>query len=65
MHWPTYPMILKTTSSHEEGVERHRAIATKEFIGDENGNLKALKIVDLEWKLTEENKPAKCAEVAG
>ncbi len=51
MPWPTYPMILKTTSSHEEGAERQWAMATKEFIGDEKGNLKALKIVQLEWKL--------------
>jgi len=65
MPWPTYPMILKTTSSHEEGANRHWAIATKEFIGDGNGNLKALKIVDLEWKFTEENKPAKFVEIAG
>ena len=43
-------MILKTSSSHEEGCERQWAMATKEFIGDENGNLKALKIVQLEWK---------------
>ena len=50
MPWPTYPMVLKTTTSHEEGADRKWAIATKEFIGDENGNLKALKIVDLEWK---------------
>ena len=63
MPWPTFPMILKTTSSHEEGVQRNWAIATKEFIGDENGNLKALKIVDLEWKFTEDNKPAKFVEV--
>jgi glutamate synthase (NADPH/NADH) small chain len=46
-------------------VKRHWAIATKEFIGDENGNLKALKIVDLEWKFTEENKPAQFVEIAG
>ena len=65
MPWPTYPMILKTTSSHEEGAQRHWAIATKEFIGDEKGNLKALKIVDLEWKFTEENKPAKFTEIPG
>ncbi|MGN6248978.1 MAG: glutamate synthase subunit beta [Ginsengibacter sp.] len=65
MPWPTYPMILKTTSSHEEGANRHWAIATKEFIGDKNGNLKALKIVDLEWKFTEENKPAQFVEIAG
>ena len=65
MPWPTYPMILKTSSSHEEGVQRHWAVATKEFIGDENGNLKALKIVDLEWKFTEDNKPAKFVEIPG
>ncbi len=50
MPWPTYPMTLKTTSSHEEGAHRHWAIATKAFIGDENGQLIALKVVDLEWK---------------
>ena len=65
MPWPTYPMILKTSSSHEEGVQRHWAIATKEFIGDGDGNLRALKIVDLEWKLTEDHKPAQFVEVPG
>src|SRR4029453_7245280 len=30
MPWPSYPMTLKTSSSHEEGCERHWAIATKE-----------------------------------
>jgi glutamate synthase (NADPH/NADH) small chain len=65
MPWPTYPMLFKTSSSHEEGVQRHWAIATKEFMADENGNLRALKIVDLEWKFTEENKPAKFVEVPG
>lgn len=65
MPWPTYPMILKTTTSHEEGVERKWAIATKSFIGDENGNLKAIKVVDLEWKITSEGKPASFVEIAG
>jgi glutamate synthase (NADPH/NADH) small chain len=53
MPWPSYPMLLKTTTSHEEGCERHWAVATKEFIGDDKGNLKALKIVDLEWKIVD------------
>jgi glutamate synthase (NADPH/NADH) small chain len=65
MPWPTYPMVLKTTSSHEEGCERQWAMATKEFIGDENGNLKALKIAQLEWKLTDDGRPAHFVEVAG
>ncbi len=62
MPWPSYPMILKTTSSHEEGVQRHWSIATKEFMGDENGNLRALKVVDLEWKLSDDGRPAKFVE---
>jgi glutamate synthase (NADPH/NADH) small chain len=65
MPWPTYPMTLKTSSSHEEGADRKWAIATKEFIGDAKGNLKALKIVDLEWKITEEGKPANFVERKG
>jgi glutamate synthase (NADPH) small chain len=62
MPWPTYPMTLKVTSSHEEGADRKWAIATKEFIGDANGNLKALKIVDLEWQITDDGRPAKFVE---
>lgn len=65
MPWPSYPMLLKTTSSHEEGAVRQWAVATKEFVGDENGNLKALKIVDLEWKLTDDGRPAHFVEVPG
>jgi glutamate synthase (NADPH) small chain len=65
MPWPTYPMVLKTTSSHEEGCERQWAMATKEFISDGNGNLSALKIVQLEWKMAEDGRAAKFEEVAG
>lgn len=65
MPWPSYPMLLKTTTSHEEGCERKWAIATKEFIKDENGNLKALRIVDLEWKSSEDGRPAGFTEKAG
>jgi glutamate synthase (NADPH/NADH) small chain len=65
MPWPTYPMVLKTTSSHEEGANREWAITTKEFIGDESGNLKALKVVDLEWKLTPDGRAAQFVEVQG
>lgn len=65
MPWPTYPMILKTSSSHEEGAERRWAIATKEFVADQSGKLKALKLVDLEWKFTEDGRPAQFVERAG
>lgn len=65
MPWPTYPMVLKTSSSHEEGANRKWAIATKKFIGDGKGNLKALKIVDLEWKSGTDGRPAHFEEVKG
>ena len=64
MPWPTYPMVLKVSSSHEEGCERQWAVNTKEFIGDDKGNLKALKIVDLEWKMGE-NGRAQFVEMEG
>ena len=65
MPWPTYPMLLKTTTSHEEGANRQWSIATKAFIGDENGNLKALKIVDLEWSSPAPGQPARFNEIPG
>jgi len=46
--WPYWPTRLRTSSSHEEGVNRDWSIATKEFIGE--GSVKALKTVQLEWK---------------
>lgn len=63
MPWPTYPMLLKTTTSHEEGAHRHWAVATKEFIGDENGHLKALKVVDLQWTASADGRPAQFTEL--
>jgi glutamate synthase (NADPH/NADH) small chain len=47
--WPNWPLRLRTSSSHEEGVQRDWSIATKEFVG-ENGKVKVLKTVRLEWK---------------
>ncbi|HTQ75060.1 MAG TPA: glutamate synthase subunit beta [Burkholderiales bacterium] len=47
--WPYWPTRLRTSSSHEEGVTRDWSIATKEFVG-ENGRVKALRTIRLEWK---------------
>ncbi|MBS0352841.1 MAG: glutamate synthase subunit beta [Proteobacteria bacterium] len=47
--WPYWPIKLRTSSSHEEGCSREFAVSTKEFIG-ENGKVKALRTVELEWK---------------
>jgi glutamate synthase (NADPH/NADH) small chain len=48
MPWPYWPMILRTSSSHEEGVVRDFSINTKRFSG-ENGRVKKLHAVRLEW----------------
>lgn len=50
MPWPQYPMILKTTTSHEEGCERHWNILTKEFIGNDKGEVTGLRLADIVWK---------------
>jgi glutamate synthase (NADPH/NADH) small chain len=42
-------MILRTSSSHEEGVSRDWSINTKAFLGDAKGNVRALRAVRLEW----------------
>src|SRR5262245_34136374 len=55
--WPYWPTRLRTSSSHEEGVNRAWSIATKQFIGE--GKVRALKTVKLEWK---DGKPL---EIAG
>ena len=65
MPWPTYPMVLKTTSSHEEGCDRYWGINTEEFLGDENGNLRAIRVVDITWELYVMNRPIKFVKVEG
>lgn len=65
MPWPTYPMLLKTTTSHEEGCERLWSVNTKAFIGDENGQVKAAIIVDVEWERDALGRPVKFTEVPG
>jgi glutamate synthase (NADPH/NADH) small chain len=47
--WPYWPVRLRTSSSHEEGVQRDWSIATKAFLGS-NGRVESLKAVRLEWK---------------
>ncbi len=43
MTWPEWPLKLRTSSSHEEGVEREFAVSTIEFVGDESGAVRALR----------------------
>ncbi len=63
--WPTYPMLLKTSSSHEEGAERRWAVLTKKFVGDKRGNVKKLECVQVEFGKTDERTCPVMKEVPG
>ncbi|MEU8959886.1 glutamate synthase subunit beta [Streptomyces sp. NPDC048518] len=47
--WPTFPMLYKVTSAHEEGGERVYAVNTTHFEGDEDGNVQFLHLVEVEF----------------
>jgi glutamate synthase (NADPH) small chain len=65
MPWPNWPIILRTSTSHEEGCERQWSVVTKEFIGDEEGNLKGLKLAEIQWNKAEPGKGPTFSEVPG
>jgi glutamate synthase (NADPH/NADH) small chain len=46
--WPTYPMIYRVSSAHEEGGERVYAVNTECFLGDDEGNVRALRYHEVE-----------------
>jgi glutamate synthase (NADPH/NADH) small chain len=48
--WPTYPMLFRVSSAHEEGGDRVYAVSTQEFLGDETGHVRALRLVEVESK---------------
>jgi len=45
--WPTYPMIFRVSSAHEEAGDRVYSVSTQEFLGDEDGNVRALRLVEV------------------
>ncbi len=47
--WPNWPIILRTSTSHEEGCQREWALLTEAFLGDEQGRLKAVRTVRIQW----------------
>jgi len=49
--WPNWPNMLRTSTSHDEGVERLWSISLEEFIKDENGQLKSLLIGDIVYEV--------------
>ncbi|GAA3172370.1 MULTISPECIES: glutamate synthase subunit beta [Streptomyces] len=48
--WPTFPMLYKVTSAHEEGGERVYSVSTTRFEGDEDGNVQWLHLIEVEFK---------------
>ena len=47
--WPWWPVVLKTTTSHEEGCERRWCLTTNRFIDDGNGHVKGAEVEEVEW----------------
>ena len=62
--WPYYPMRLRTSTSHEEGCERHFSISTKAFTG-QDGVLTGLRTVNLQWEPQPGGAPPRMVEVPG
>jgi glutamate synthase (NADPH/NADH) small chain len=48
--WPTYPTVFRVSSAHEEGGERVYAVSTVELVGDDDGQVAALRLVDVEQR---------------
>ena len=48
--WPQWPMVLKTSSSHEEGCERRWLLTTNKFIGTEDGRVCGAEVEEVEWQ---------------
>jgi glutamate synthase (NADPH/NADH) small chain len=63
--WPYWPVKLRTSSSHEEGVERDWAVTTKRFNDDGKGNVKSLTAARVEWQKDAMTGQMKMVEVAG
>jgi glutamate synthase (NADPH/NADH) small chain len=53
MPWPTYPMIFRVSSAHEEGCERVYAVNTECFLGDDDGKLRGLRAHEVEQKFVD------------
>ncbi len=47
--WPTWPMIFRVSSAHEEGCERVFSVNTECFLGDESGGVRALRAHEVEF----------------
>ena len=48
--WPQWPVVLKTSSSHEEGCERRWSLASNHFLGTKDGRVCGVEVEEVEWK---------------
>ncbi len=48
--WPQWPMVLKTSSSHEEGCERRWSLASNRFLSTKDGRVCGVEVEEVEWK---------------
>ncbi len=63
--WPYWPVRLRTSSSHEEGVQRYWNILTKRFVGDQKGKaVSSVETVEVQWS-EEAGRPARYEEIPG
>jgi glutamate synthase (NADPH/NADH) small chain len=46
--WPMHPMIFRVSTAHEEGGERVYAVSTQEFLGDQAGRVRALRLAEVD-----------------
>jgi glutamate synthase (NADPH) small chain len=65
MTWPYWPIKLRTSSSHEEGVQRDWAVTTKRFNDDGKGNVASLTCARVQWQKDERSGQMKMVEAEG
>ena len=47
--WPQWPVVLKTSSSHEEGCTRRWSLTSNRFIGTKDGRVCGVEVEEVEW----------------
>ena len=59
--WPQWPIVLKTSSSHEEGCERRWCLTSNKFIVNKAGHVTGVEVEEVEWKPNPEGgRPIMC-----
>ncbi|HET9071654.1 MAG TPA: glutamate synthase subunit beta [Acidimicrobiales bacterium] len=63
--WPTWPLVFRTSSAHEEGGERVFAVETEAFEDDGTGHVAGLRAHEVRWVPASGDRPARFEAVAG